>query len=94
MTLAIRPGDLSHASDLLGAAATRLDTARGQFSRSAANDLPDVGAQASAAAVRGVQAADHAVDVLVADIGRLSRALAELSLHYPRTDRSAVPPTR
>ena len=94
MTLAIRPDDLSRASATLHGVASRLDLARERFTRSAATYLPDVGAEASAAAARGVQATEHALGVLVGDIDRLSRALAELALHYPSVDCSAVPRTR
>jgi hypothetical protein len=90
MTLVIRPDDLSRASDHLRSVAARLDDARDRFARSAAGDLPDVGAQAGAAATRGVQATDRAVEVLVGDLDRLGRALAELALYYPSVDRTAV----
>jgi hypothetical protein len=94
MTLAIRPDDLSRASDHLRRVAAQLDISRERFALGVASDLPEVGAQANAAAIRGARAANHAVDVLVADIDRLGRALAELALHYPRVDHTAVPHAR
>jgi hypothetical protein len=94
MTLAIRPDDLSRASDDLRGVAASLDISRERFALGAAGDLPEVGAQASPAATRGVRATVHAVGMLVADIDRLSQALAELALHYPRVDRAAVPHAR
>jgi hypothetical protein len=91
MTIAIRPDDLSRSSDDLHGVAMRLDAARERFARIAMTDLPEVGPQASAAATRGVLATEQAATALVTDIDRLGRALAELALHYPRIDRTAVP---
>jgi hypothetical protein len=91
MKLAIRPEELRAAALALSTCATRLDDHALTFARHATHDAPSLGTKAFPAAIRGIQAAEHAVAVLAADIGALARALDLLAAHYPQVDRSAVP---
>jgi hypothetical protein len=92
MELAIRPDHLYAAAAALDACGARLDTASLTFAREATAALPKVGANAAEAAGRGLVAAEHAVELLSADIARLAHALAALAHHYPRVDATAMPP--
>jgi hypothetical protein len=91
MKLAIRPEDLHAAGLALSACANRLDDHGLTFARHATRDAPSLGIKTFPAAIRGIQAAEHAVAVLAADVSALARALDLLAVHYPHVDRSAVP---
>jgi hypothetical protein len=91
MELVVTPSDLHAAAVSLAGGATRLDAAGATFVQAAHNDVPDIGAQAAAAAGRGVTAAQRAVQVMVTDIRHLSDALSALAAFYPQLDASVVP---
>jgi hypothetical protein len=90
MELTISPADLNAASDALDRCRQRLADAGSTFANRARGDLGDIGTNAAEATERAVHQAEHAVDVVTADIDRIARALAALAQHYPQVDRTAV----
>jgi hypothetical protein len=92
MKLAIRPEELHAAALALSTCATRLDEHALTFARHAIHDAPALGMKTLPAAIHGIQATEHPLSVLAADISALARALDVLAAHYPSVDRSAVPP--
>jgi hypothetical protein len=91
MKLAIRPEELHAAALALSTCASRLDDQALTFARHATRDAPSLGTKAFPATIRGIQAAEHALAVLVDDVTALAKALDELAHHYPHVDRRALP---